>query len=159
MPPACAALVLNDFSQIFFIMAKDKYHIHVREALENDGWAITHDPLMIAYSTNDVETEPDVEKLIGAEKGERKIALKVKSFVEGLEVPTFYQVFGQYLVYQMTFDYHAIKDRELFLAASLHSYNTFLIKQQMVKDAIEKKGLNLIVVNMKTKQIVKWIKK
>jgi len=29
----------------------------------------------------------------------------------------------------------------------------------MVDDAIEKYGLNLIVVNMKTKQIVKWIKK
>ena len=100
-----------------------------------------------------------MEKLIGAEKGRRRIALEIKNFVEGLEVPAFYQAFGQYLVHQMAFDYHAIKDRELFLAASLHSYNTFLIKQQMVKDAIEKKGLSLIVVNMKTKQIVKWIKK
>jgi len=140
-------------------MAKDKYHAQVREALENDGWTITNDPLTVAYNANDLETEPDVEKLIGAEKGRRRIALEIKNFVEGLEVPAFYQAFGQYLVHQMAFDYHAIKDRELFLAASLHSYNTFLIKQQMVKDAIEKKGLSLIVVNMKTKQIVKWIKK
>ena len=28
-------------------MAKDKYHELVKQALENDGWLITHDPYKI----------------------------------------------------------------------------------------------------------------
>jgi len=99
------------------------------------------------------------EKLIGAEKEGRKIAVEIKSFMERSKVYAFHQAFGQYMIYQMALDYNAITDRALFLAASLDVYNAFMIKQQMVDDAIEKYGLNLIVVNMKTKQIVKWIKK
>jgi len=79
--------------------------------------------------------------------------------MERSKVYAFHQAFGQYMIYQMALDYNAITDRALFLAASLDVYNAFMIKQQMVDDAIEKYGLNLIVVNMKTKQIVKWIKK
>jgi hypothetical protein len=30
-------------------MAKDKYHQHVRTALENDGWVITHDPTKLCW--------------------------------------------------------------------------------------------------------------
>jgi len=140
-------------------MAKDKYHTQVREALENDGWTITHDPFLIPYGVSTVEVDLGAEKLIGAEKEGRKIAVEIKSFMERSKVYAFHQAFGQYMIYQMALDYNAITDRALFLAASLDVYNAFMIKQQMVDDAIEKYGLNLIVVNMKTKQIVKWIKK
>jgi len=75
--------------------------------------------------------------------------------MERSKVYAFHQAFGQYMIYQMALDYNAITDRALFLAASLDIYNTFLIKQQMVEDAIEKHGLNLIIVNMKTKQVVR----
>ena len=136
-------------------MAKDKYHAQVREALENDGWTITHDPLILSYSTADVYPE----KLIGAEKEERKIAVEVKSFLEESKVCAFYQAFGQFLICQMAFDYNVITDRELFLAAGLDVYDSFLMKQQMVEDAIEKHELNLVIVDMKTKQVAKWVKK
>jgi hypothetical protein len=32
-------------------MARDKYHFQVREALEKEGWTITHDPLIIPIGT------------------------------------------------------------------------------------------------------------
>ncbi len=140
-------------------MAKDKYHAQVREALENDGWTITHDPFLIPYGVSNVEVDLGAEKLIGAEKEGQKIAVEIKSFMERSKVYAFHQAFGQYMIYQMALDYNSITDRKLFLAASLDVYNAFMIKQQMVDDAIEKYGLNLIIVNMKIKQIVKWIKK
>jgi len=140
-------------------MAKDKYHTQVREALENDGWTITHDPLQLAYGVSRVEVDLGAEKLLGAEKEGRKIAVEVKSFIERSKVYAFHQALGQYMTYQLAFDYNAITDRELFLAASLDVYNAFLVKQQMVDDAIEKYGLNLIIVDIETKQIIKWIKK
>ncbi len=140
-------------------MAKDKYHIQVREALENDGWTITHDPLQLSYGVSKVEVDLGAEKLIGAEKSGEKIAVEVKSFMEPSKVYAFHQAFGQFMIYQMALDYNAITDRVLFLAASLDIYETFLMKQQMVEDAIEKHGLNLIIVDIETKNIVKWIKK
>jgi len=143
----------------FLIMAKDKYHTEVREALESDGWMITHDPFLVSYGVSNVEVDLGAEKLIGAEKEGRKIAVEIKSFLERSKVYAFHQAFGQYMIYQMALDYNAMTDRKLFLAVSLDVYNAFLIKQQMVEDAVEKHGLNLIIVNMKTKQIVKWIKK
>jgi len=109
-------------------MAKDKYHTQVREALENDGWTITHDPFLIPYGVSTVEVDLGAEKLIGAEKEGRKIAVEIKSFIEPSKVYAFHQAFGQYMIYQMALDYNAITDRALFLAASLDVYNAFMIK-------------------------------
>lgn len=56
-------------------MAKDKFHAHVRAALEKDGWVITHDPykLMIGRRKDYVDLGAE---LIGAEREAEKIAVK-----------------------------------------------------------------------------------
>lgn len=55
-------------------MAKDKYHDHVRTALENDGWIITHDPYKIMIGRRRGYIDLGAE-LIGAEKDAEKIAV------------------------------------------------------------------------------------
>lgn len=59
-------------------MAKDKFHAHVKTALENDGWLITHDPykLMIGRRKGYVDLGAE---LIGAERSTEKIAVEIKS--------------------------------------------------------------------------------
>lgn len=65
-------------------MAKDIYHQLVREALEKDGWTITHDPYILKKKLLGAKLEIDLglEKIITAEKGIEKIAVEVKSFIE-----------------------------------------------------------------------------
>ena len=48
-------------------MAKDKYHAHVRSALENDGWTITHDPYKVMIGRRRGYIDLGAE-LIAAEK-------------------------------------------------------------------------------------------
>jgi len=55
-------------------MAKDIFHSHVRLALEKDGWEITDDPLLLPWGTAPVYVDLGAEKIIGAEKNDRKFA-------------------------------------------------------------------------------------
>ncbi|MEK7255697.1 MAG: element excision factor XisH family protein, partial [Bacteroidota bacterium] len=47
-------------------MAKDLFHKHVREALEKDGWIITHDPYKIRLEGVAFDIDYGAEKLIAA---------------------------------------------------------------------------------------------
>ena len=68
------------------VSVKDIYHNHVRTALEKDGWTITHDPLRVERRKNQkLQIDPGAERLLGAEKGARKIAVEIKSFVGASE--------------------------------------------------------------------------
>ena len=51
-------------------MAKDIYHNLVRQALENEGWTITHDPFYLPSGLGGKKVEADLgaEKFIAAEK-------------------------------------------------------------------------------------------
>ena len=61
---------------------KDKYHHIVREALEADGWTITHDPFTLKIKgIRDLYIDLAAEKIIEAEKEGVKIAVEVKSFI------------------------------------------------------------------------------
>ena len=63
-------------------MAKDKFHDLVRDALIKDGWEITHDPLAVEFnSLRQVFIDLGAEKVLTAQKGERKIAVEIKSFI------------------------------------------------------------------------------
>lgn len=62
--------------------AKDRFHDVVKRGLEKDQWIVTDEPLTLEFSEDDeVETDMGAEKLLGAEKGGRKIAVEVKSFL------------------------------------------------------------------------------
>lgn len=61
--------------------AKDTYHDAVKTALTKDGWTITDDPLYLKCGYKDLFIDLGAEQLLAAEKGKRKIAVEVKSFV------------------------------------------------------------------------------
>ena len=48
-------------------MARDLYHHNVKEALEKEGWKITHDPFPMTVEKIDYEIDLGAE-LIAAEK-------------------------------------------------------------------------------------------
>jgi XisH protein len=60
-------------------MARDLYHQLVRDALEKQGWVITHDPFYLDLDNRArIEIDLGAEKLICAEKGTKKIVVKSK---------------------------------------------------------------------------------
>ena len=73
-------------------MAKDFFHDHVRRALENDGWAITHDPFRVEYEGDEYEMDLGAERLIAAEKGTEKIVVEIKSFLKASMTYQFHDV-------------------------------------------------------------------
>jgi hypothetical protein len=52
--------------------AKDKYHQQVRQALENDGWTITHDPYFLRMEGVNFPVDLGAERLLAAQKGNEK---------------------------------------------------------------------------------------
>jgi len=104
-------------------MAKDIYHNHVREALENDGWCITHDPYYVRIGEVDFFIDLGAEGVIGAEREGRKIAVEVKSFISLSKVADFHEAYGKYGVYRKAL--RQDQGRVLYLAISEQVFKDF----------------------------------
>ena len=136
--------------------ARDIYHHHVKAALQKDGWTITHDPLRIERRKNQkLQIDLGAERLLGAEKGIRKIAVEIKSFVGASELDDLYKAVGQFVIYR-----NALKRieprRELFLAIRSTVYKSLFADPD--DEALRsEENIKLLVFNARTKEIVKWI--
>lgn len=77
-------------------MAKDLVHSAVKQALENDGWTITHDPynLSLIQSRRTLSIDLGAERMIAAERGTEKIAVEAKSFIKESFIYDFHEVLG-----------------------------------------------------------------
>ncbi len=138
-------------------MAKDIYHQAVREALENDGWTITHDPYAIELADRkNLSVDLAAEKLIEAEKDAIKIAVEVKSFIGDSFMHDFYIAFGQYAVYRR-FMKEQEPDRQLFLAID-HIIHREHFTSNSIHSFCEVEAVKMFVFNSKQKSIVSWIK-
>lgn len=82
-------------------MAKDIFHEIVKEALQTEGWTITHDPLTLKLSKRNIFIDLGAEKIIAAEKDSQKIAVEIKSFIGLSPMTDFYKALGQYQLYYL----------------------------------------------------------
>lgn len=57
---------------------KDIFHDLVKDALTQDGWIISHDPLYLSTGNLNIQIDLGAEQLIGAEKITKKSQLKLK---------------------------------------------------------------------------------
>jgi len=137
-------------------MAKDFYHENVREALEKDGWLITHNPYSVKVEEVGYEIDFGAEPLIAAEKEESKIAVEVKSFVGPSAINEFHKAVGQFNDYAVVLE---IKDPErvLFLAVPEETWQRFFQKQVIQKSLARIKA-KVIIYNPSNNTIVQWIK-
>jgi hypothetical protein len=136
--------------------AHDVFHAAVREGLIKDGWTITADPLYIEFGGQDLYIDLAAEKLIAAEKGDRRIAVEIKSFISPSVVTDFHVALGQFLNYRAALD---VKDphRMLFLAVPIDTYETFFALP-FTQAVIQRYGVHLIVYNPESEAVVRWIK-
>ena len=100
-------------------MAKDIFHNTVKNALQKDGWKITHDPYQLRYGVADVYIDLAAAEAIAAEKEGRKIAVEVKSFAGGSTISEFHTALGQFLNYRVAIEVSSEPERILYLAAPI----------------------------------------
>ena len=72
---------LGNFQLNSIVMPQqDAYHYSVRNALEKDGWTVTHDPFTIRLEDVKFYIDLAAEKIIESEGETRKVAVEIKVF-------------------------------------------------------------------------------
>jgi hypothetical protein len=134
--------------------AKDICHNDVRNALINDAWMITADPLRLRWGKRDYYVDLGAERVIAAEKPGRRIAVEIKSFLGPSLVDDMEKALGQYLIYRSIMARRQ-PDRELFLAVPKNIAKLFDVPPgQML---LEDYDLRVLVFHPKHREIIRWL--
>lgn len=135
--------------------AKDIYHDVVVQALIDDGWEITDDPLLLSYGSRELYVDLGGEKTaIAAQKNNRKIAVEIKSFLKPSPIQDLEEAVGQYQVYQSILS-EIEPERLLYLAIPQRTYESIFTEKigQLILTRLQ---IQLIVFNEEIARIVLW---
>jgi hypothetical protein len=134
--------------------ARDRYHDNVKHALLKDGWTITHDPLSLKWGVKDMYVDLGAEQLLAAEKGQRKIAVEIKSFIGPSELDDLEKAVGQYILYHDVL-VRVEPDRILYLAVN-EERCVDLFEEPIGQLLLDNQRVRLIVFDPQTEEIRKW---
>ncbi|MCB0597395.1 MAG: XisH family protein [Phaeodactylibacter sp.] len=140
---------------------RDLFHDHVKEALEKDGWKITHDPYMLIIhdekgNKRDYPIDLGAEVILAAEKENSKIAIEVKTFGGSSTISDYHQALGQYMDYLVGLQTQE-PDRKLYLAISQQAYKE-IQGNPLAKLSVEHYGISMIIFDPRSKTILQWIR-
>ena len=139
----------------FNMPAKDIYHNAVKNALIQEGWIITNDPLHLKWGQKDMYVDLGAKQLLAAEQGTRKIAVEIKSFVSPSEMADLKDAIGGFVLYRAVMS-RLEPDRILYLGVR-DTVFTDLFEEPIGKLLRESENLNLLVFNSDTERITQWI--
>jgi hypothetical protein len=136
---------------------KDTVHEIVRVALEKENWTITNDPLYVPTASSiNFFIDLGIERVIGAEKQGEHIAVEIKSFDENTPFYSFYEILGQFLIYNLALE-EQIKPYELYIAISELGFKK-LDDAPIFQRAIKKHALKFIIFEPISQTIIEWKK-
>jgi hypothetical protein len=134
---------------------KDAYHDSVRNALEKDGWTVTHDPFTIRLEDVKFYVDLAAEKTIEADGETRKVAIEIKVFGGLSFLNEFEKAVGQYLIYKQ-FLSELFPERILFLAVPQAVFEeSFALPS--IQAVVVRQEIKLLVFNPESEEITKWI--
>ena len=134
--------------------AKDTYHDAVRNALVKDGWTITDDPFRLVWGDRDFYVDLGAERVLAAEKGGKRIAVEVKSFLGASQMHDLERALGQFMLYRSILEEQE-PNRVLFLAIPDESAE--VLDEPVGQLLITKHLIQAVVFNPKTEEVVRWI--
>jgi XisH protein len=134
---------------------RDRYHQAVKNALLNDGWDITADPLHLRWGRKDLYVDLAAEQLLAVEKDGQRIAVEIKTFGGLSEVADLQQAMGQYCVYRSVMK-RIDADRALYLAIHDEVFAD-VFDEPIGQVLLEDYQLRLIVFDPRQEVILKWI--
>ena len=136
--------------------AKDFYHDTVVEALIDDGWEITEDPLVLSYGGRELYVDLAAEKIIiAAQKNNLKIAVEIKSFLKSSPVRDLEEATGQYGIYKSILTEIA-SERILYLAVPKRSYEG-IFTEKLGQLILKNLQIKLLVFDEEERRIIQWI--
>ena len=134
--------------------AKDTFHTIVKTALQKDGWLITHDPYPLQAGSFNLAIDLGAEKVIAAQRGERKIAVEIKSFLGPSKISEFYEALGQFIAYRAALQVQE-KERTLYLAVSSNIYEQFFTTP-FIQELVQQNQLYLLSYDIEQQVIERW---
>ena len=138
-------------------MARDKIHTPVKEALIDDGWLVTDDPLYMKVGNLPIFIDLGAERVFGAEKDDERIAVEVKTFGNPSFITALYEAVGKYVVYRKALRLEE-SDRTLYLAMPEDVYIRYSAEPLFI-GTLEDENVNLILFETDIEKITKWIKR
>jgi hypothetical protein len=136
--------------------ARNIDHDAVVQALQSDGWTITHDPLSIPAGDRYLFVDLGAERLtIGAERGSERIAVEIQTFGSASPVHDLQQAVGQFVVYRALLA-QAEPNRTLFLGVSDLTYNSVL-SEPLGRMVVADVRLRILVFDPLEQKVVRWI--
>jgi XisH protein len=138
--------------------AKDSIHHLIKAAIVNDGWQITSDPYVISYGERFLFVDLAAiqsSRVIGAEREGKSIAIEIKQFRGQSAIADLEQAIGQYILYKLLLS-QVDPDRDLYLAIPEAAYDS-IFSESVGELVIRDLPLKLIVVDLLTGEIVRWI--
>lgn len=136
--------------------ARDIFHSHVRDALEKDGWLITHDPLHLQWGKRDMYVDLAGEELVAAEKEGRRIAVEIKSFIGASELDDLKDALGQFVLYRNVMK-RLEPNRELYLAIRDVTYEQ-LFNEPIGQLLTEAENIWLLIFSPTERRILQWLR-
>jgi hypothetical protein len=134
---------------------KDTYHDTVVKALTDDGWTVTDDPLRISYGLRNVYVDLGAERLLGAEKKERKIAVEIKSFTGESDVQELAEAAGKCSMYRNLLN-ETDPGRVLWLAVPSYAYDG-IFREPLGQLMINRERFEIIVFDEIRERVREWI--
>ncbi len=136
--------------------AHDVFHEAVKRGLVKEGWTITADPYFVQFGGIDQYIDIAAEKLLGAERGDQRIAIEVKTFTGPSMVTEFHSALGQFLHYRMVLEKED-PGRVLYLAVPADAFDTFF-SLLFTRTSVQRHGVHLIVYDPESEALVQWIR-
>jgi hypothetical protein len=136
---------------------KDLFHQVFKQALEKDGWIITHDPFIIQITeTIKLKIDLGAESTIAAQRNQEKVAIEVKSFIADSDISEFHSALGQYLNYVQALE-DKEPDRILYLAVPIETYEDFF-QLPFIQKSLSRHAINIVVYDPTHEEIKQWIR-
>lgn len=132
----------------------DNCHHDVVSALEKDGWSIKSENEFYRHGNRSIFIDIRAEK-IETGQVERVLLAEIKCFSdEQSRNSDWYVAIGQYLIYREIIDILQV-NIPVYLAIPHTIYD--MIADDVIDQLIEKHHIKLLLVNMDSQQVVKWI--
>lgn len=134
--------------------AKDIYHDAIKNALIKDNWMITADPYFIIYKKLKLIADLGAERALSAQKGNDKIVIEIKSFINPSFIYDLERAVGQYIIYR-NFLNKTAPDHQIYLALSQLVYQANF--DETIQIVVDENQLKLIIVDIEKEIITQWI--